>query len=383
MKKSVSFMLALMAVASMSMNAFAADLDAAPAEDISVFEAAIDDANHTEADAAAATSGIAFGTDAESQKGFDHLLTPGEVYEFPIYLVDEHGEKTPLKDKDLEDNKIRVEGSEGRSAVSSIKIVDGKDGYVLEVVTEEGYPTKQTAFKGVVKLVKKANGQVVHSADVKFTVGYASISNDAINGVKADEYVYIDENAPVITKEQFSKIDRNAEGKKVTFTNGEWAFQVRVADQDSVNLIHNERAIKDVVAAFEDLNFKFLSFPAKPEFDFTGKLTIDVSDEMEDFGGKFYVYRYTNGKLHAIDATLDKEDETLSFSTKTLGRFVISDRQIPDGAAIAAPDEEVSKPAASTNKPNPSTGAGAMGSVAAAASALSAAALGLLSRKKR
>ena len=70
-------------------------------------------------------------------------------------------------------------------------------------------------------------------------------------------------------------------GDKVTFTNGVWRYEVRVSGQESVNMLHNEKAIKEISSKFEDQNFKYVSFPGGPSFYFTGTMTIDVSDEME------------------------------------------------------------------------------------------------------
>ena len=63
-------------------------------------------------------------------------------------------------------------------------------------------------------------------------------------------------------------------------------------------------------------------------------MTIDLSEEMEDFGGQFYVYRYLQGRLHQLDATVDLDAQTLSFQTKNLGRFVITDKAIADGTLV-------------------------------------------------
>ena len=55
---------------------------------------------------------------------------------------------------------------------------------------------------------------------------------------------------------------------------------------------------------------------------------------MEDFGGNFHVYRYLRGVLEKIDATVDADNETVSFETKNLGRFVLTDKEIADGTVV-------------------------------------------------
>ena len=88
-------------------------------------------------------------------------------------------------------------------------------------------------------------------------------------------------------------------------------------------------------------------------------MTIDLSEEMEDFGGQFYVYRYLQGRLHQLDATVDLDAQTLSFQTKNLGRFVITDKAIADGTLV---DESFAgtqqTPSENTNQNNQSSQSG-------------------------
>lgn len=388
MKKTLSALLALSTVAAMNVTAFAATRDTAqPTPDLE----------------------LSFG-----EETFDTLLTPGETYTFPLYISEDGSTPVPVTDEHVKDHKFRAELKSGKSALSSFKVEEIDDVYSLEVKTEAGWPTKQTNVEGAIKLVQKSNGHTLASADASLTVGYARISDESLNAAQDEEYVYVDSSAPVVTKEQFEKLDKYADGGKVVFTNGTWRYEVRVSGQDSVNLLHNSRAIKEISTKYEDQNFKYVSFPAGPVFDFTGTMTIDVSGEMDDFNGNFFVYRYYKGVLTRMDAALDREDESLSFSTKTLGRFVITDKEIPDGTVVTTgfegdttlPQEKPSgsssaqKPAVKpqnkgevagssgsvqnngSDKNNPSTGAGDGVAIAVAAALVSLAGAGALMVKK-
>lgn len=352
MKKILSFILAFAAVSSMAVSALAQ-------EPLSGEKA---------------KAGLSLGADEETEKTVKDLLTPGEDYEFPIYITDEEGKTQQIQEEHLEGYRLRVESKDGKDGLESIKVEEGRNGYVLEVETQSGWPTEQTKFTGVLKMVKKTNGQSLYTTDLQLTVGYGQIEDSALTGVKNGEYVYIEENAPVITKSQMKKLENYANGKKVTFTDGGWTFEVRVSGQDAVNMLNNQRTIREVVEEFEGNNFKFVSFPAGPEFDFNGKMTIDVSEQMDEFDN-FFVYRYYKGKLTKIDAKLNKNDETLSFETKKLGRFVITDKEIADGTVVedgfGGETVKPSKPSTST-KPNPEMGAGVMNSGAAIATVLAA-----------
>ena len=246
------------------------------------------------------------------------------------------------------------------------------------------------------------------------TVGYPTIPDEALADVEDGGSVFVAADAPVITTKQFEQLDKAADGGKVTFTNGLWSYQVRVSGQESLNLLHNERAIKEVSSKFEDQNFKYISFPGGPAFDFTGTMTIDLSEEMEDFGGQFYVYRYLQGRLHQLDATVDLDAQTLSFQTKNLGRFVITDKAIADGTLVdesfagtqQAPSENTNQnnqssqsgsqndgqngsysenqdyQAGGAEKGNPDTGAEDYLALAAAAAVVSALAASIISKKR-
>ncbi|MEE1394080.1 MAG: hypothetical protein U0K65_07945 [Negativibacillus sp.] len=384
MKKFVSMFLAVCAMSAMSVSAFAQQAGAVNVTSDQAMK-------------------LSFG-----EETFNQMLLPGETYTYPLYLEGEDGTLVPLSDELLKDVKLRAEKKGGKSAVASFQVEEKDNTYQLEVKTQAGWPTEQTEVEGAVKAVKRSNGQVVGTAEVELTVGYPTIRDEALSAAKADEYILFDNSAPVISEKQFQQLDRDVNGGKVTFTNGQWNYRVRISGQEAVNLLHNERAIKEVSSKFEDQNFKYVSFPGGPSFDFTGTLTIDVSDEMEEFGGSFYVYRYLRGALEKIDATVDLDEETISFETKNLGRFVITDREIADGTVVdesflpqieqqtEIPSEQSVQQEVSarmienqdyrsgeSEKGNPKTGAEDYTALAAAAASVSILAGAVLKRSKR
>ena len=384
MKKFVSMFLAVCAMSAMSVSAFAQQAGAVNVTSDQAMK-------------------LSFG-----EETFSQMLLPGETYTYPLYLEGEDGTLVPLSDELLKDVKLRAEKKGGKSAVASFQVEEKDNTYQLEVKTQAGWPTEQTEVEGAVKAVKRSNGQVVGTAEVELTVGYPTIRDEALSAAKSDEYILVDNSSPVISEKQFQQLDRDVNGGKVTFTNGQWNYRVRISGQGAVNLLHNERAIKEVSSKFEDQNFKYVSFPGGPSFDFTGTLTIDVSDEMEEFGGSFYVYRYLRGALEKIDATVDLDEETISFETKNLGRFVITDREIADGTVvdesflpeteqqIESPSEQSVQQEVSARmienqdyrsgeaeKGNPKTGAEDYTALAAAAASVSILAGAVLKRSKR
>lgn len=330
MKKLLSVFTLLLALSSLTLPALAEEASAPAVPGLS---------QETEVSAPSPAPDLHPAEDAEytlslEEGALDELLLPGETYEFPLFLSVDGQEPQPVRERHIKDWKFRVQVLSGREAVSSFRVEEIDGIYHLRIKTQPGWPAEQTKVTAAIRLVERNTGRVRADLDAAFRVGYARIPNESLEGVQDGEYVYVESSAPVITAEQFDRLDRYAEGGKVTFTNGIWRYEVRVTQQDSRNLLYNSSAIKPIVAMFEDQNFKFVSFPAGPVFDLSGTMTIDVADEMELFGGKFYVYRYYKGELTRIPAVLDPDDQSLSFDTKELGRFVITDREIPDGTIV-------------------------------------------------
>ncbi len=385
MKKTVSFLLALMAVASMSLTAFALET--------TIDESAIEEITMGETITGAQEVGLSLGKEENSELTLSGLLSPNQILRFPVMLTDENSETAQLNEKMLENKRIRLETKSGRSAVRSIKVVEEDGLYFLEVSTLSGYPSKITGYSGQLTLSDKTNGKELHSLPLSFSVGYHAVSDEAVESAKEGDYLLLDNNAPIITDKQFESIDKVMNGDKIVIAGDGWTYEVRVTEQPSVNMLHSQKIIKEIVTQFEDQEFKFLSFPAGSVFDFTGTMTIDVSGEMEDFGGEFYVYSYYNGKLNKVYASFDEEEETLSFPTKYMGRFVITDKEIKNGTVIEDCtidcDDSIVKPSKPSKpstpaKPNPETGAGDLPvQLAAAMASLSAGCIVLCGMKKR
>lgn len=345
------------------------------------------------------TDGITFEKDANDiDLNNDVLLVPGKEYKFPISITID-GKKETLNDDHLKSYSFRVENESGKTALDFFKIqkVDGK--HVLNIKVKAGWPTKQTDVEYKVKLVNKADGKSISTHEVAFRTGYEFASDNAIADLKEGDTVHVDANRPVYSQKQLEKIAELNNYKKVTFTNGTWTYTASINDMGAVNFLNNESAIKEIITKYEDNDFKFVSFPGGPEFGSKGQVSIDVSDIEEDFDGKFFVYRYLNGKLSKIDAKFIADDSAITFDTTTLGRFVITDKEIKDGSIVADTTDkpssskpETDKPSTDkpstdkpstdgSNKPNPETGTNNAVGVAVAMAAIALVA-GAVSMKK-
>lgn len=378
MKKALSFVLAMATMASMAVTAFA--------------QTNLDTMESTQVE-----NGIYFAAD-ESGATIDGLLTPGEEYSFTVQIKEEGQELTDLTEEHLEGKKFDISAEEGKSNIETFKIEEAGGKYNLIVETRKFWPSEQQLVNYTVKLINRSTGKAEYTNNLEFFVGYEYADDAQINSLEEGDYIEVDPNRPVYTKAQLEKIAKLNNYKKVTFTNGSWKYTVNVTDMDNLNLLHNESAIKEIITQFEDQDFKFVSFPAGPTFNQNGKVEIDVSSEIEGFNGSYYVYRYLNGKLSLIDSTFSEEDETLSFETRTLGRFVITNKEITD-EIVTAPESgnesssnagnsssnSSSSNSSSSNQPstNPDTGVSGSMAMVMAVSVLGLASVGAVFSKKK
>ena len=242
-------------------------------------------------------------------------------------------------------------------------------------------PAKPVDVKYNVKLVRKSNNLSVFSQEVKFSYGYDESNDDYINDLDKGDIVEIDNDRPVITKEQFNKIAKLNDYKNVTLAGAGWQFTVNVTDEPTKNMVFSNAGIKEILSKLPDQDFKFFRFAGKPSFQATGKVSLDVSDVADDFA-KLYTYRYADGKMYRINATFNAEDNTLNFRTNKLDTFVVTDQPIKDGFAVSDAQENTSSDSTNADKENPGTGAGDMIHAAVMAGIASLAAAGALAAKK-
>ena len=293
---------------------------------------------------------IVLGTDADSGLALnDSLLKPGESYLFPVSVVLDGAEATPLTESILEDYTFKISNTGKGNSLSEFKLskVGGKQ--YISVKVNAGWPAKTTEEEYSMKLTKKSGNKESVELTVLFETGYATISNDYIASLVKEDEINVDNDAPVFTKSQLEKISKLNEHKKVVFSGDNWTYTVNVSGMDNINMLNNNKSISEILSKYENNSFEFLTFPAGTKFATNGTVEIDASDFAEEFGEKFFVYRYLDGKLTLINSSYDADDEILSFTTNTLGRFVITDKAISDAVVVA--------PSTPSAPSNPNTGA--------------------------
>jgi len=326
-------------------------------------------------------SSLVFHSDEDGTVLGEDLLEPGREYRFPAY-VEFGGQraKVAVSDELLKDYKFNYTRVTA-SGVKTFKIEEIKGVYYLIVETKDTTPTKPIDVKYNVKLVRKSNNISVFTQEVKFSYGYDESNDDYINDLDKGDIVEIDNNRPVITKEQFNKIAKLNDYKNVTLAGAGWQFTVNVTDETTKNMVFTNAGVKEIMAKYPDQDFKFFRFGGKPSFNSTGKVALDVSDIVDDYEN-LNLYRYANGRVYKLNASYNAADETLEFRTNKLDTFFVTDKAIKDGTVI---DENIVSDGNSVNtdKNNPGTGAGDMINAAVMAGIASLAAAGAIAANKK
>jgi len=326
-------------------------------------------------------SSLVFHSDEDGTVLGEDLLEPGREYRFPAY-VEFGGQraKVAVSDELLKDYKFNYTRVTA-SGVKTFKIEERKGVYYLIIETKDTTPTKPIDVKYNVKLVRKSNNISVFTQEVKFSYGYDESNDDYINDLDKGDIVEIDNNRPVITKEQFNKIAKLNDYKNVTLAGAGWQFTVNVTDETTKNMVFTNAGVKEIMAKYPDQDFKFFRFGGKPSFNSTGKVALDVSDIVDDYKN-LNLYRYANGRVYQLNASYNAADETLEFRTNKLDTFFVTDKAIKDGTVI---DENIVSDGNSVNtdKNNPGTGAGDLINAAVMAGIASLAAAGAIAANKK
>lgn len=295
---------------------------------------------------------IVLGVDADSGLALkDSLLEPGESYLFPVSVSIAGAEATPLTEEMLDDYNFKVNNEGDGNSLSEFKLSKVGGVYYISVEVKAGWPAATTEEEYAMKLSQKGDSKNFVELTVAFETGYPTVSDDYIASLAKEDEIKVDNDTPVFTESQLEKIAKLNGYKKVVFEDGNWSYTVNISGMKAINMLHNTNGIKEILAKYENNSFEFLTFPAGTKFGTNGTVEIDTSDFAEEFGGKFFVYRYLDGKLTLIQSSYNADDEVLSFTTNTLGRFVITDKAISDAVVVAPTTPSAPSPS------NPNTGA--------------------------
>lgn len=363
MKKLLSAILAATMTAGMAVSAFAfIDTTAVSATGVTADNTDFALENKAYIERVEATNG-------QTVKGGDKIY-------YPILVADQDSGsfKYANRSSEIEGLKVRLEGSIGTKYVKGTEIVRKSVGavsneeasdekiYVVEVTLADYFGTKDVSLEFDLSLrtntIEYSSKDQDGNAPMSFTLGTEAekltldnpivkrFRNGALTLVINDETgsVRLDEMA---TGEKIEEIF--LEAKNVPFT-----FEVRASGQKDLYLSVNHDANKAVTMANEDAKLSFVNFPGKPEFDFTGTAKFSVLDpETEN-----YLYEIVDNKLVKTNAKYNANDECFELRTRTLGSYVISDKELE--TTVIENEKPADKPADKPTTPDKVVGTGAL-----------------------
>ncbi len=201
--------------------------------------------------------------------------------------------------------------------------------YYLSLDTKDDVTTDETDVSGEITLRK--SGETDVEFDVDFTLGYP-IADDANEII--DEY-------------QIHEFNEDEEDM-LSFNDG--YFIVDTVDQDDLLMRVTTRYDTGIADDYPTANLDFIGFN-NVSFNRIGEMTI-YADE----GSALYSIS-GGGNLQPIDAEYDEYEEAFKFNTRTLGSYVISDRELEIDDYNPPEDDTDNNTNTDSTKPNPGTGA--------------------------
>ena len=127
-------------------------------------------------------------------------------------------------------------------------------------------------------------------------------------------------------------------------------FTVDVTGQGKLNLAWSTSFDGEIADKDKSANMDFITFKGEPSFNKNGTLYIYADKDS-------FLYQVVDGELQAVDADYDEDYEAWKLTTRTLGRYVISDKELDlDEINTVEDDKDNTSSTTDGGKENPDTG---------------------------
>lgn len=127
-------------------------------------------------------------------------------------------------------------------------------------------------------------------------------------------------------------------------------FTVDVTGQGKLNLAWSTSFDSEIADKDKSANMDFITFKGEPSFNKNGSLYIYADKDT-------FLYQVVDGELKAVDADYDEDYEAWKLTTRTLGRYVISDKELDlDEINTVEDDKDNTSSTTDGGKENPDTG---------------------------
>lgn len=280
----------------------------------------------------------------------DDVIKGGKTLYIPIFKSskDTASLKTDAvtsKD-DVEGWKVDADWSVGKPAkkpyITSVKI-DGTYVYAVAIELPES-ENKAQDLVGDITLYSTRTGNDGDKKDTNYTKDQRTVDFSIEYGFKTEAFDEVDDFADA----QIVDFD-DVDGEETLDFGDYMSFEVNLDGQKKLNLKNNTDYQAEIADLDESANMDFINFVETPSFNKVGTAYIYADADT-------FVYEVVDGKLKAIDADYNEDYEAWEFKTRTLGNYVISDKEIDTKTVTEDKTDDSSKTEENAGKPNPDTG---------------------------
>ena len=288
----------------------------------------------------------------------DYIFEGGDEIVLPIVMWEDTGDtnayeaskvKGMYEDKDdVKMPKVYATWKEGEAeelSIETVKFGAGNYSYAVVVTVPDVTGNKIQDLVGDIMIgSSKSSAEKYDYTKYDLQVSYAPDGVDTYYKVDFDGGDVLESGKTGIVA-----FDKEAGEIDIEFGDETALFTVDVTGQGKLNLAWNTDFNKEVADLDKSANMDFVTFEGTPSFNKNGTLYIYADKDS-------YLYEIVDGKLVAIDADYDEDYEAWSFKTRTLGAYVISDKELEEQVITDGDEDASSSTTEDGGKENPDTG---------------------------
>lgn len=288
----------------------------------------------------------------------DYIFEGGDEIVLPIVMWEDTGDtntyeaskvKGMYEDKDdVKMPKVYATWKEGEAeelSIETVKFGAGNYSYAVVVTVPDVTGNKIQDLVGDIMIgSSKSSAEKYDYTKYDLQVSYAPDGVDTYYKVDFDGGDVLESGKTGIVA-----FDKEAGEIDIEFGDETALFTVDVTGQGKLNLAWNTDFNKEVADLDKSANMDFVTFEGTPSFNKNGTLYIYADKDT-------YLYEIVDGKLVAVDAEYDEDYEAWSFKTRTLGAYVISDKELEEQVITDGDEDASSSTTEDGGKENPDTG---------------------------
>ena len=282
------------------------------------------------------------------------VVNEGDIANVDLSVV-KGGKKVaiPLLDKDgnmIDDKdavrriKVKAEWKVGelseKPEIEFVKI-GAEYAYAVTFTLPESAEIKTTDLAGKIAVYESSSQLKDNYSDKE----YITLSFGSEYGFKTEDYDGSD-----LAKAEVVDFDDYSDDVETLTFGDDFEFEVDLSGQGKLNLKNNRDFNKEFAAMYDYANIDFINFVKTPSFNKNGTVYIYADEDA-------YIYEVTaDGAKEIKGLTWDEDYEAWTFKTRTLGAYVISDKELEEQVITDGDEDASSSTTEDGGKENPDTG---------------------------